>query len=195
MDALQFFLDQHTVIRSIVDDMVFKGLSDDQLRRSPAPGQNSLAWLLWHASRWEDFAATVVDTDRPQVLDQNDWLIRLNLSRRDLGTGMTEEECVDFNAKVNMEGLWAYWSEVGQQTRKTAESLMPEEWSKPVDEMRLYDTFANGAIGNERARWVEQFYSGRTKAWFLSFINWHHAEHLFGEALSVRSQAGIALGL
>jgi hypothetical protein len=89
----------------------------------------------------------------------------------------------------------AYWSEVGQQTRKTVEFLMPEEWSKPVDEMRLFDTFANGAIGNEQARWVEQFYSGRTKAWFLSFINWHHAEHLFGEALSVRSQAGIALGL
>lgn len=195
MNAIQFFLAQYDTVRTIVDEMVFAGLSEEQLRQSPRQGQNSLAWLLWHASRWEDFALTVLDATHPQVLDQEDWLGRLNLPRRDVGTGMTTQECADFNAQVDIAGLRAYWSAVGQRTRQVAGLLRPEELDEAVDESRLRQTFADGVIGNERARWVEQFFAGRTKAWFLSFVVWHHAEHLFGEALCVRSQAGMALGL
>jgi hypothetical protein len=195
MEATQFFLDQQQVVRAIVDGMVLGSLSDDQLRHCPGEGQNSLAWLLWHAARMEDFAVTVLDAKRPQVLHQNYWLKWLNLSRRDVGTGMTADECAHFNATVDIVGLRAYWEAVGRRTREVAGSLRPEELDEPVDESRLGQTSGDGVIGNERARWLEQFFAGRTKAWFLSFVTWHHAEHLFGEALCVRSQSGIALGL
>jgi len=74
---------QYNTIRAMVDDLVFAGLSEEQLRQSPNQDQNSLAWLLWHASRWEDFLLSLLDTNHRQVLDQEDWPGRLNLSRRD----------------------------------------------------------------------------------------------------------------
>lgn len=149
MDALQFFREQHDLVRSIVNGMVLAGLSDDQMRTRPRENQNSLVWLLWHTARWEDFAMTVLDESSVQVLNENDWHERMNICRRRGGTGMTPEECAEFNTNVDVAGVGAYWDEVGS----------------------------------------------RSRAWYLSFANWHAVEHLFGEALSVRGQEGIPLGL
>src|SRR5690349_11717211 len=49
-----------------------------------------------------------------QVLDGQDWMGRMNLARRDVGTGMTAEACAAFNAQIDIAGLWAYWHAVGQ---------------------------------------------------------------------------------
>jgi hypothetical protein len=195
MDAQQFFLEQYDFMRSIVDGMVFSGLSEVQLRHAPQAGQNSLAWLLWHTARWQDVAMAVLDGERPQVLQQDDWLRRMPLARRDTGTGMTAEECTAFNAHIDLAGLRAYWEAVGQRTREMARALAAAELGAAVDESPLRQVFAAGVVGNESARWVEQFFAGHSKAWFLGFVLWHSAEHLFGEALCVRSLAGIPLGL
>jgi hypothetical protein len=72
---------------------------------------------------------------------------------------------------------------------------LPRQLGSVVDESHLHELFEQGIIDNKRARWVEQFFAKRTKAWWLSFVIWHSAEHLYGEALCVRSQAGIALGI
>jgi hypothetical protein len=195
MDTLLFFLEQHMTVRTIVEDMVLRDLSDEQLRRAPSDTQNSLAWLLWHTSRCEDVALAVLDLEGRQVLDQDDWARRMNLERRDVGTGMTVDDCAVFNAQINIAGLWAYWRAVGQRTLEQAVLLDPKGLADVVDEAHLGQVFGQGIIGNERARWVEQFFAKRTNAWWLSFVIWHSAEHLFGEALCVRSQAGIALGI
>jgi len=52
-------------------DRVFGGLTDDQMRRRPASGLNSLVWLLWHMARTEDVAVNLVVSDGRQV-DQKD---------------------------------------------------------------------------------------------------------------------------
>src|SRR5262249_1494721 len=155
MNAVQFFLEQYTTVRLIVDEMVFRGLSDDQLRHQPRADLNSLAWLLLHASRWEHFALTALDTQHRQVLDREDWVARLNLSRRDVGTGMTTQECSDFNTQVDLTALRAYWTAVGERTRQRAEAMRPEELDETLDQAHLREVFAQGIVGNERARWVE----------------------------------------
>jgi hypothetical protein len=195
MDTLQFFLEQHTTVRTIAEDLVLRDLSVDQLLRSPSDGQNSFAWLLWHTARWEDVAMAVLDVEGQQALDQDDWAGRMNLQRRDVGTGMTVADCATFNAQIDIGGLWAYWRVVGQRTHDLAASLHPQDLDAVVDEAHLRQVFAQGIICNERARWVEQFFANRTKAWWLSFVIWHNAEHLFGEALCLRSHIGFALGL
>ncbi len=193
MDALQFFLQQYETIHMSTEATILNGLSDEQLRGQPVKNQNSLAWLLWHATRWEDFALTVIDPKHPQILNQENWLERLNLCRRDGGTGMTPDDCVDFNAQVNIAGLRDYWTAVGSKTREVVLSLSPAQLDQPIDESYLRQGLADGMIGNERARWLEQFLSGRTVAWFLSLVIWHNAEHLLGEAWTVRSLTGIPL--
>ena len=122
MDTQTFFLEQYDTVRGIVNDMFLRGLDDDQFRHQPKEGLNSIAWYLWHTSRRQDFANTLIEENRRQVLDDS-WIARLNVSRRDVGTGMTREECTTFNQSVDVAALKAYWDAVGGAVRSVARSL------------------------------------------------------------------------
>lgn len=195
MNALQFFLVQYDSIHTLVENFVLKGLDEAQLRQSPGAGQNSLAWLLWHVARSEDFAITVLDGKAPQVLSQSDWLSQLNLTRCDIGTAMTVQECAEFNAQVNVTGILAYQAAVAARTRTVVAALRAEQLEGGVKAAHLQAVFSDGIVGSERARWLEQFFANRTQAWWLGFVIWHAAEHLMGEALYIRSQNGIPVGI
>lgn len=194
MNACEFFLEQYDTVRSIVNDLFLKGMDDDQMRHQPKEGLNSMAWYLWHTARWQDFANTLIVADRQQVLDQH-WLTRMNLSRRDVGTGMTREECTAFNESVALTGLRAYWDAVGSSVCDVARSIPADELRKPVDTARLHRMLEDGTIANERARWLPSFLEGKNKGWFLSMAVWHTAEHLLGGVVCVRRVSGIPLGL
>jgi len=194
MDACEFFLEQYDTVRSIVDDLFLKGVSDDQMRHQPREGLNSIAWYIWHTSRWQDFANTLIDTSRAQILDEQ-WLARIKTSRRDVGTGMTRAECTAFNEAADVAGIRAYWNAVGLAVREVARSVEAEDLSKPVDTARLQRMLHDGTIANERARWLPSFLEGKNKGWFLSMAIWHTAEHLLGGVVCVRRVSGIPLGL
>jgi len=195
MNAPQFFFVEYDSINSIVENFILQGLTDAQLRLSPGPGQNSLAWLLWHVARYEDVAVTLIEGKQPQLLHQADWLARFNLTRCDVGTAMTAEECAAFNDQIDLAGLQAYRTAVGARTRTVVNALKPDHFEELVNEAHFRATFADGVIGSERARWLEQFFANHTQAWWLGFINWHGAEHLLGEAFYIRSQNGIPVGV
>jgi len=195
MDGLRFFLEQYDFSRSVIEGMVLNGLSDEQIRRHPQEGQNSLAWLIWHVARWEDFTITILDPEQRQLFDRDDWMGRMRLARRDGGTAMTYEECSALSADIDLAELRAYWDAVGRRTRAVALALDPQTLDDPVDAERLHRHFADGILGSERAAWVEQLFSNRTNGWLLSFVNIHLVEQMIGEALCVRSLGGIGLGL
>lgn len=132
MDAREFFLERYDTVRFIVNDLFLKGLTDDQIRHQPKEGLNSIAWYLWHTSRWQDFANTLIATSRQQVFDQQ-WLARIKVARIDVGTGMTREECTSFNQAVDVLGVRAYWEAVGNAVREVARSVPGEDLIKPVD--------------------------------------------------------------
>jgi len=194
METRTFFLEQYDTVRAIVDDMFLRGLDDNQLRHQPEEGLNSIAWYLWHTSRWQDFANTLIQENRRQVLDDS-WVARLNVSRRDVGTGMTREECTTFNQSVDVAAVKAYWDAVGDAVRSVAHSLPTEELSAPVDVNRLHRMKDDGTLGNERAMWLPSFLEGKNKAWFLSMAVWHTAEHLLGGVVCVRRVSGVPLGI
>lgn len=194
METQTFFLEQYDTVRAIVNDMFLRGLDDDQLRHQPKEGLNSIAWYLWHTSRWQDFANTLIQDNRRQVLDDS-WITRLNVSRRDVGTGMTREECTTFNQSVDVAALKAYWDAVGDAVRSVARSVSTEELSAPVDVGRLHRMKDDGTLANERAMWLPSFLEGKNKAWFLSMAIWHTAEHLLGGVVCVRRVSGVPLGI
>jgi hypothetical protein len=196
MDAQQFFLEQHGFVQSVVADLVLGGLSDEQLRLQASPHQLPLAWLLWHGARWEDVVVNAWIAGHPQMLDQgDDWLRRLDLPSRHVGTGRPPTESAELSARVDLAALRAYWQAVGDSTKEVVAALAPEELPEVVEETRLAGAEADGAHANEQAPWLDQFFSGRTKAWHLAFVNVHNVEHLIGQALAVRAQAGFPLGL
>jgi hypothetical protein len=194
MEIQDFFLEQYETVRWIVNDLFLKGLTDEQLRHQPKEGLNSIAWYMWHTARWQDFANTLISPGREQVLNK-DWLVRLNISRHDVGTGMTRDECTEFNKDVNIQGLKAYWEAIGDAVREVAHSVSAQELGKPVDSAKIHAMLADGTIANERASWLPGLLERKSRSWFLSMAVWHTAEHLLGGVVCVRRVSGNPVGL
>ena len=57
MNACEFFLEQYDTVR-------LRGLNDERLRHQPEAGLNSIAWYLWHTARCQDYANTLIESDR-----------------------------------------------------------------------------------------------------------------------------------
>ena len=104
MDALEFFALRYDNVHTVMTSRLLDGLTDEQLRQRPH-GVNSIAWLLWHLARCEDVGVNRLVVDRPQLLDDEGWLARLGVPRRDIGTGMTSDE---LSARVDLAALRDY---------------------------------------------------------------------------------------
>src|SRR2546426_10675296 len=118
MNVLTFFLLQHARFhcadvadKDSLAERILNNVTDDQMRRRPAKGLNSLVWLLWHMARVEDVAVNLVVTDGRQVLD-DDWIVRLNVPWRHIGTGMTEAEVGELSERTDVAGVREYRSAV-----------------------------------------------------------------------------------
>jgi hypothetical protein len=65
-----------------------EGLTDEQLFYQPTPDTNSIAWLVWHLSRWRDkVSASIVG--EPQVWTSQGWDQRFNMPGERTGLGDT----------------------------------------------------------------------------------------------------------
>jgi hypothetical protein len=195
MDARAFFLLQYDVIRMLTDELLLAGVNDDQLRHAPGEDHHSLAWLLWHTSRWEDVALTMLEREALQVLDQNRLFDRLGVAHRDIGAAMSADECLSFNTTVDLAALRTYYAEVELRTQTVVEALWSEELSELVPETRFRQVMQAGAIGEPDGVWLERFLMNRSKAWWLSSVIWHQTTHLLGEATWLRHQAGAPLNM
>jgi hypothetical protein len=195
MIMARMFLDQHAFLHSgdITDgpsffDQAFADLTDAQMRVRPGKGMNSLAWLLWHMARTEDVNVNLVIVDRGQVFNEA-WARRLNVSRADIGTGMTEDEVGDLTNSLGIAAARAYRNSVGRRTREVVASLgdsFLEEIVGPADVARAR---AAGAIGT-RAEWLLDFMQNQPRATRLMTVGiTHNARHI-GEAQTLRSFAG-----
>lgn len=195
MDLLDFLLDQHahshaaaltSAPEPMLSDQILSGLTDDQLRRRPAPGLNSLAWLLWHLARSEDVMVGILLTDHGQLLDEGNWFARLNTTFRDMGTGMDDAGVSLVSAQLDLDALLAYRLAVGQRTRELLPTLPHTTWDDSIDPTRLLaaHAFSNPADGQHR---VATYWQNRTRRYLLTTsITTHNYQHL-GEANAIKS--------
>src|SRR5260370_6561722 len=115
MDARQLFLTQHGTLHasatSGTNDVSFQdglceGLTDLQVRERP-DGLNSIIWLLWHITRFEDVVVNTVLRGAPEVFDRDDWRQRLGISSRLAGTGSNDDELREFGEQIIPDALLA----------------------------------------------------------------------------------------
>lgn len=194
METRDFFVKQFDTVRELVKEHCLKGLTDEQLRYQPHEGLNSIAWMMWHTARVQDVGNTLISPGREQVLNE-DWLARLKVYRRDIGTGMTREECAHFNRMIDTRALRAYWDAVSDAVRDVGMTVPAAALGEPVDARRVHEMLEDGTIGNERARWVPDFLSGKSRGWILSMAVWHMAEHMLGGVACTRRLSGIPIRL
>jgi hypothetical protein len=197
VDLLAFFLAQHAAVhardvggRPSPVERVFE-LDDAQMRMRPGPGLNSLVWLLWHMARTEDAAVNAVVAARDQVLD-DDWIRRMDVPWRIIGTGMTDDEVGEMTARADVAAVRAYRSAVGRRTREVVSALRADAW----DDIVGVEDIRRGAAAGAFRDWIEGAsypWLGWTRAEQLaSSALRHNAAHV-GEAVTIRSLAGLDL--
>ncbi|MFD0434031.1 mycothiol transferase [Streptomyces chartreusis] len=139
MHAKDILIDGYNRIREEVHAAV-GGLAPDQLGARPAPGANSVAWLIWHLTRvQDDHIADAFELE--QVWLAQDWqkTFGLDLPRRDTGYGHTPAKV----AKVQVDSgdlLTGYYDAVHARTldrlrdvaAKDLERVVDERWDPPV---------------------------------------------------------------
>ncbi|WET77455.1 DUF664 domain-containing protein [Amycolatopsis sp. QT-25] len=111
-----------------------EGLSADQLSESPAPGANTIAWLVWHLTRvQDDHLAGLMGTE--QLWTAQDWLGRFGLPfpASDIGYGHRPEDVAAVRVDSS-ELLTGYHDAVHEATTAWAASLGEADLGRIVDE-------------------------------------------------------------
>ena len=195
-ETIRLFLSQHAMVHSSAmshsevwsfEDEVCEGLSDAQLRSRPNGVTNSIVWLIWHIARIEDVTMNLLVAGRPQVLDADDWVSRLHLNRRDVGTSMSENEVVDFSNQVDCSTLRAYRIAVGRRTREIVSVLQPAELWEHIDPSNVHRLTTEGTLA-EAAYDLAQVWSGWQKAGMLTMPATRHSFTHLNEAYRVRKK-------
>ncbi len=186
MDAIQFFMTRHGAAHAEAAGL-FTGLTDDQIRSCPHPAVNSIAWLLWHIARVEDVAINRLVARRPMVIHEIDWLARLKVTRRDVGTAMTDEEVSDLSARIDLGGLRDYWHAVGERTVAVLRDVRPDDLDEVNDAEYVRRMCDDDAIFSDAAAGVVDVLSNKSKGQMLSQLGLsHHFGHI-GEARVTRT--------
>lgn len=195
-EAIQLFLRQHAMLHSgkvdrgapwSFEDEVFMNLTDAQVRKVPSPGEPSIAWIIWHIARIEDVAMNLLVADTTQIINQENWLERMNSPVRDTGNAMDEQGIGDLSARIDVQSLRAYRLAVGRRTRVIVRQLDPDALNAKVDSYRLEQVMAQGALV-EAARAIADYWSRRNIAGLLLMpATRHNIVHL-NEALRVKKR-------
>jgi DinB family protein len=191
MDAIDLFLVRYQQVHgSLVGDLL-KDLSEVEIRRRPHHAVNTIAWLVWHAARVEDVGVNRFIAARSQVLTEQGWLDRMNLARRDVGTGMDDAEVDELSVSIDLTGLRGYWEAVGQRTVEVAESLRGQDLTDMVGLERVTRAARDEGAVVEKASWLVDFWAGgRTRAWFLAQVPLLHVYGHYFEARVVKGLWG-----
>jgi hypothetical protein len=109
------------------------GLTAEQLRWSPAPGTNSVGWLVWHLTRiQDDHIADVLGEE--QLWVTGDWAGHVGLDRdpANTGYGHTPEEVAAVRPR-SAKALVDYYQAVADRTRGMLVGLTEADLDRIVD--------------------------------------------------------------
>jgi hypothetical protein len=189
MNGVEFFLTRYVRISGMIRHM-FADLSEAQIRVAPCEGVNSLAWLGWHVARVEDVGLNRFVLDDEQLFVRDGWETRLNVARRDFGTGMTPTEVRDLSMCIDLEQLRAYSDAVVERTLAVADRLQPEDLDTINDADYVQRVMDGDGFVTEDQSWVPDYMKGQPKGFFLCHLALTHKCIHVGEANAIRGLIG-----
>jgi hypothetical protein len=132
MDVPALLLDIYGRIPPLAAQAV-DGLSADQMATPPAPGANTIGWLIWHLIRVQDHhIAELLDTD--QVWTTGDWAARCGLEPDPSNTGYGHQpDQVMLVQPEAPDALLDYLGVVHQRTCRMLEGLSADDLDRVVD--------------------------------------------------------------
>lgn len=101
------------------------GLTEEEITWTPAPHSNSLAFILWHVARAEDYWMNSTIKSGSTIYETEGWRDKLS-TPEDRGTGYTEEQLRSWPTP-KLENLRGYAQAVHEKTLALLDSITPEE--------------------------------------------------------------------
>ncbi len=77
------------------------GITDEQFYHQPTADSNSIAWLVWHLSRWRDRTSAIVSGET-QIWITEGWSERFAVSEDRTGLGDTVNQVAGFRAERDL---------------------------------------------------------------------------------------------
>lgn len=168
----------------------FSRLTPTQMKSRPREDVNSVAWLLWHIARCTDVGIRLVSGQK-QVLDEGDWMRKMNVPLRIYGTGMSDQEAAELGDRINLEGLKGYIDAVGAKSRKLIETIAEGELDRPVEREFLRKVLVDEGVIGANADWVIPAYEEQSKGSLLVHLAITHNYSHLGAALVVAGLWGM----
>jgi uncharacterized damage-inducible protein DinB len=113
---------------------VVDGLTPDDLVWAPAPGANSIGWLVWHLTRvQDDHVADLLDEE--QLWATGPWAVRFGLTPDpgNTGYGHTAADVAAVRPE-SAEALVSYYAAVAARTEAFLDRLTDDDLDQVVDE-------------------------------------------------------------
>jgi hypothetical protein len=110
-----------------------EGLDLDRLHTQPAPGANTIAWLIWHVGRIQD-AQIAELVERPQIWESGTCAARFGLDPdpSNHGYGHTADEMLAVRPE-SVDALLEYLDAADAQTQSMLRDLSPADLDGIVD--------------------------------------------------------------
>jgi hypothetical protein len=194
--AIDLFIRQHAEVHSAAmsssgnisfEDEVVIDLNDLQMREIPQGMDHSIAWILWHLARIEDVTMNILVAGKDQVLYQDDWQIKVNVSVLHTGNGMTIKEVKDLSNDIDLEALINYRLAVGRRTEQIVKELEPVVLKQKVAGSRLKLLIQDGAVV-EKASGLIDYWSKRDIKGLLLMPPTRHCFVHLNEAAKIKKR-------
>lgn len=194
--AIEIFLDQHSMVHSAnmskmghwsFEDEVLSDLTDDQIRKIPAGGEHSIAWIIFHLARIEDITMNMLVAGTPQLFTPNGWAKKMSVEVLHSANKMDDDSVAKLSAEINVKALKAYRVAVGRRTRQVVKKIRVEEYAKSVDPMRIQKVMEEGAVSKD-AMEIIHYWASRTIAGLLLMPPTRHCFLHLNEALKIRKK-------
>jgi hypothetical protein len=104
-------------------------LTDEQLYYQPTAEANSIAWLVWHLSRWRDAISATISGE-PQIWVSEGWAQRCGMLGERTGMGDTPAQVTAF--RVERAVLFGYVDAAHHRTVERVAALTPTQLGQPI---------------------------------------------------------------
>ena len=162
--------------------------------KTKLPGHNSIAWIIWHIARGEDWAINVMMRGAEQVLIRDGWNAKMGIEEPGWGFNMTDEAVAELTARIDLDAMRGYYDVVCAETRRFIETWDFDKLNSPLDIDAGY-ALSPEALGPDEEglrRLVAN--NPATNRWFFNvFTNvdvashFYEAAHVLGTMFASRS--------
>lgn len=107
-----------------------EGLTEEQLFHQPTPDTNSIAWLIWHLSRWRDRISAAI-AGEPQVWVSQGWHQKFGMPEERTGLGDSLEQVAAF--RVDRQLLQGYVQAAHEALVSRVAKFTPQQFEQEIE--------------------------------------------------------------